>query len=118
MATEDDEVKQEANDTELQVTMQLIINGGDAKSSAFEAISAAKSGNFDVAAAKLKQADAALAKAHDAQTGMLTDEANGKHAKVNLLMVHGQDHVMNAITFRDLAGEIVDLYKQLDAKQE
>lgn len=31
-------------------------------------------------------------------------------------MVHGQDHVMNAITFRDLAGEIVDLYKMLATK--
>ncbi|MGI6024906.1 MAG: PTS lactose/cellobiose transporter subunit IIA, partial [Pediococcus parvulus] len=28
--------------------------------------------------------------------------------------VHSQDHIMNAITFRDLAGEIVDLYKRLD----
>ena len=28
-------------------------------------------------------------------------------------MVHGQDHVMNAITFRDLAGEVVDLYRKI-----
>ncbi|EGF47675.1 PTS system cellobiose-specific transporter subunit IIA, partial [Lacticaseibacillus rhamnosus MTCC 5462] len=30
--------------------------------------------------------------------------------KSPLLMVHSQDHLMNAITFRDLAGEIVALY--------
>ncbi|MCT1177712.1 PTS lactose/cellobiose transporter subunit IIA, partial [Pediococcus pentosaceus] len=45
-------------------------------------------------------------------TGMLTEEAKGNHAKVSLLTVHSQDHIMNAITFRDLAGEIVDLYKK------
>ncbi|MDN6807755.1 MAG: PTS lactose/cellobiose transporter subunit IIA, partial [Lacticaseibacillus paracasei] len=28
-------------------------------------------------------------------------------------MVHGQDHVMTAITFRDLAGELVDLYQKV-----
>jgi PTS system cellobiose-specific IIA component len=47
---------------------------------------------------------------------MLTEEAQGKKHPVSLLMVHGQDHVMNAITFRDLAGEIVDLYKKLATK--
>ncbi|EGF47440.1 PTS system cellobiose-specific transporter subunit IIA [Lacticaseibacillus rhamnosus MTCC 5462] len=49
---------------------------------------------------------------------MLTDEANGHHQSVSLLMVHGQDHVMTAITFRDLAGEVVDLYKRIATKSE
>ncbi|MCT1177527.1 PTS lactose/cellobiose transporter subunit IIA, partial [Pediococcus pentosaceus] len=49
-------------------------------------------------------------------TGMLTEEAKGNHAKVSLLTVHSQDHIMNAITFRDLAGEIVDLYKKMAEK--
>jgi cellobiose PTS system EIIA component len=48
---------------------------------------------------------------------MLTAEAQGDHANVTLLMVHSQDHLMNAITFRDLAGEMVDLYKQLSEKE-
>ncbi|WP_125607076.1 PTS lactose/cellobiose transporter subunit IIA [Lapidilactobacillus bayanensis] len=93
--------------------MGLIVNGGNAKSSSMEAIQAAKKGDFDEADAKLKEADAALGEAHNSQTGMLTKEASGDHVKVTLLMVHGQDHLMNAITFRDLAGEIVDLYKKL-----
>lgn len=104
------------NDEEQLTIMQLIMAGGNAKSSAFEAIRAAKAGDFDTADAKLKEADGFLGDAHNAQTGMLTDEANGKHAKVSLLMVHGQDHVMNAITFRDLAGELVDVYRELKTK--
>ncbi|HJE14651.1 MAG TPA: PTS lactose/cellobiose transporter subunit IIA [Lapidilactobacillus dextrinicus] len=100
-------------DENLQAIMGLIVNGGNAKSSSMEAIQAAKKGDFDEADAKLKEADAALGEAHNSQTGMLTKEASGDHVKVTLLMVHGQDHLMNAITFRDLAGEVVDLYKKL-----
>ncbi|KGH65293.1 PTS cellobiose transporter subunit IIA [Oenococcus oeni] len=96
------------------VIMSLIINGGNAKGSAFQAIHAAKDGHFTTADQKLKEADSYLSEAHNAQTDMLTKEANGDHAKMSLLMVHAQDHVMTAITFRDLAGEIVDLYKQIN----
>lgn len=100
----------------LESIMGLIINGGNAKSSAFEAINAAKAGDFEKADEKLKESDGFLTEAHNSQTGMLTEEANGNHAKVTLLTVHSQDHIMNAITFRDLAGEIVDLYKKLAEK--
>lgn len=95
----------------LKSTMKLIINGGSAKSLAFEAISAAKQGNFDVAHRKLKNADEQLLKAHKEQTKMLSDAS--EQEAVTLLMVHGQDHLMNAITFRDIAGEFVDLYEVL-----
>ncbi|KRM98546.1 PTS lactose/cellobiose transporter subunit IIA [Loigolactobacillus rennini] len=105
-------------DDNLQTVMGLIVNGGNAKSSAFEAIDAAKKGDFKTADAKLAEADQFLVDAHNAQTDMLTAEANGKHAKVTLLMVHSQDHIMNAITFRDLAGEIVALYKRLDQTKD
>lgn len=96
-----------------QVIMSLIMAGGSTKGASMEAIQAAKKGDFEKADEKLKEADKYLIDAHNAQTGMLTEEAKGNHVKVNLLMVHAQDHVMNAITFRDLAGEIVDLYKKL-----
>lgn len=109
---------EEKHDEQLQTVMGLIINGGNAKSSSFEAINAAKKGHFTVADQKLKEADKFLVDAHNSQTDMLTKEANGDHAKVTLLMVHSQDHIMNAITFRDLAGEIVDLYKKLAKEGE
>ena len=105
-----------SEDENLQVTMQLIMSGGNAKGSAVEAIRAAKQGDFATADVKLAAANKFLGEAHDAQTSLLTEEARGHHANVNLLMVHGQDHVMNAITFKDLATEIVDLYKCLADK--
>ena len=97
----------------LESAMGLIANGGNAKSLAFEAIRLAKKGDIDGARAKLKESDDSLTEAHNSQTGMLTKEAQGEHTKVTLLVVHSQDHLMNAITFRDLAGEMVDLYEKL-----
>lgn len=97
----------------VMAAMGLIANGGNAKSLAFEAIRLAKKGNLIGARKKLKESDKSLLQAHNSQTSMLTKEAQGDHMPVTLLVVHSQDHLMNAITFRDLAGEMVDLYEKL-----
>lgn len=100
----------------LEVIMGLIIHGGNAKSLSMEAIYAAKSGNFEEADAKLKEADESLVLAHHSQTSLLTQEASGDNVEISLLMVHGQDHLMNAITFKDLATEVIDVYRKIDGQ--
>ena len=100
----------------LEAVMGLIMNGGNAKSDAMEAIQAAKEGNFDLADEKIKSAEAFLVQAHHSQTGMLTQEAQGDHMTVTLLTVHSQDHLMTAIAFTDLAKEIIDVYRKLAEK--
>ena len=97
----------------LELIMGLIIHGGNAKSDAMEAIHAAKVEDFELANQKLIDSDSALVKAHHLQSSMLTAEASGKSVEVNLLLVHGQDHLMNALTFRDMAAEVVDVYKKM-----
>ena len=98
---------------QLEAVMGLIVNAGNAKSNAMEAIQAAKKGDFDLAEEKLKAADQSLVEAHHSQTGLLTEEANGKPMNVTLLAVHSQDHLMTGITFNDMAREVVDIYKCL-----
>ncbi len=112
MAEEKQTPEQKEQET-LMAAMGLIANGGNAKSLAFEAIRLAKKGDIDGAREKLKESDKSLLEAHNSQTNMLTKEAQGDHTHVTLLVVHSQDHLMNAITFRDLAGEMVDLYEKL-----
>ena len=96
----------------LETIMGLIMHGGDAKSSSMEAIYAAKKGDFDEAEQKITDADDALANAHKSQTKLLTREASGDSVELSLLLVHGQDHLMNAITFKDLAVEIIDIHRK------
>ncbi|GMA45762.1 PTS lactose/cellobiose transporter subunit IIA [Tetragenococcus muriaticus] len=100
----------------MEAVMGLIMYGGNAKSDAMEAIAAAKKGDFETADQKLKDADESLNQAHQSQTSMLTEEAQGKHMDINLLTVHSQDHLMTAIAFKDLATEIIDLYRRLEDK--
>lgn len=98
-------------DQNLEVIMPLIMYGGDAKSSAMEAIQLAKKGELEQADDKLKAARDSLIQAHHSQTDLLTKEASGEEISLSLLMVHAQDHLMTSMTFVDLAAEIVELYK-------
>lgn len=91
--------------------MPLIMYGGDAKSSAMEAIQFAKKGEWEEADRKLKEAKDSLIQAHHSQTELLTNEARGETTTLSLLMVHAQDHLMTSITFVDLATEIIELYR-------
>ena len=107
------EEKKLTEEEQLQTTMGLIIHAGNAKAFAVEAVACAKDGKFAEADEKLHQADQELVESHNTQTGMLTQEAQGNHIKVTLLTVHSQDHLMNAITFIDLANDLVDVYKKM-----
>jgi PTS system cellobiose-specific IIA component len=95
------------------LTMQLIVNSGDAKSKAMEAISKAKSGDIQEARNLLKKAGDPLAVAHQFQTDIIQEDADGKVGNVSVLMAHAQDHLMNAITVIDMACEFVDLYEKI-----
>lgn len=94
-----------------ETIMNLIVYGGDARSYAIEAMQAARAGNFDQADAGIKSCEKALEQAHNIQTEILQSEARGEHVPVILLMVHAQDHLMNAMTVKDLAEEVVWLHK-------
>lgn len=94
--------------------MEIIVNSGDAKSSAVESIRAARLNDIDLAELKIKNAEKAMLKAHKNQTGLLTMEANNKDIEISILLIHAQDHLMNAITFIDLAKEFVELYKKIN----
>lgn len=95
----------------LSEIMEIIIHSGNAKSCGMEGIQAAKEGDFETAEQKMEEATLALDSAHNGQTALLTKEASGEEIEVTLLLIHAQDHLMNAITFCDLANEFVELYK-------
>jgi len=96
-----------------EIVFQVILHGGNGKSSAMEAIAAAKHGDLLEARAKLNEASNALNEAHHIQTSLIQNEIRGEKTELSLLMVHAQDHLMNAITVKDLATEFVDLYENL-----
>lgn len=98
--------------TAERIVMELIVYSGDARSKAMEAMSKAKTGEMDAAKMKIKEADEQLNKAHNFQTKMIQQEAAGESMDLSLLLVHAQDHLMNAITIRDLAKEIIAIHEK------
>ncbi|MBU7567473.1 PTS lactose/cellobiose transporter subunit IIA [Weissella sagaensis] len=106
------------DDARMEVVMGLIMHGGNAKGQAYQAIQLAKDGKFDEADEAIAAASQELKAAHDVQTDMLTKEAQGEHTEIDLYMVHGQDHLMNAITFKDMAVELIALMKRVSELED
>lgn len=99
------------------IVMNLVVNGGDARSKAIEAIRAARENRFEDADKLLVEAQDAVNNAHHFQTDLIQGEMGGDEpVLVSLLMVHGQDHLMNAMTVMDMAAEIVELNRLLHEK--
>lgn len=94
-----------------QISFELILNGGNARSRSMEAIYAAKEGDFENAHKKIKEAEEALNKAHSSQTKLIQAEAGGEEFKIDILLIHAQDHLMNAMTLTELAKEIIYLHE-------
>lgn len=106
----DDERTGSAVDSE-EVSFQLIAAAGSARSLAYQALDAAKKGDFDKADELMGQSKEAALGAHHAQTELLTQEAQGNHLEVDVLLVHAQDHLMTAILAQELVGELIELYR-------
>lgn len=96
-----------------EIIMNLIVNGGDARSNAMNAIEYAKVGEIERARGLIGGANDALDRAHDYQTKLIQEEANGNKTEISILMIHAQDHLMNAMTVRDMANEFIQLYETI-----
>jgi len=77
-----------------------------------EAMQEAKKRNFDSARVKIAEAETELLQAHKSQTQLIHAEAGGDHFDLPIILVHAQDHLMTAMTIKDLAIEMIDLREE------
>jgi len=96
--------------------MQIVGSAGESKSLCFEALGAAKIGNFERAKSKIEEAKKVFLQAHSVQTELICREADGEDVKMGVLMVHAQDHLMTSLLARDLIEEIITLYSKISIK--
>ncbi|SDC31431.1 PTS system lichenan oligosaccharide-specific IIA component, Lac family [Pelagirhabdus alkalitolerans] len=97
-----------------EVVMGIIMHGGNARSAAMKAMSEAKKGNEKETHDFIEQANEELNQAHRVQTDLIQAETRGEKTDISLLMVHAQDHLMNAMTVRDLALEVIHLNEKIN----
>ncbi|AOM42884.1 molecular chaperone TorD [Xenorhabdus hominickii] len=102
----------ESQDFEQQI-IELLVHAGSARSSVLMALQQAKEGNFQQAEGLMEESRQETRIAHVIQTKLIgLDEGCGK-LPINLITVHAQDHLMNAMVIQDLASHIIDLYQRL-----
>ena len=92
----------------------IITYVGTARSFFINAIQCAKKGDFQEAAALISQGDEAYTQGHHIHADLLTLDANGKLEHGGLILMHAEDQLMSAETFRVLAEEFIDVYKKMN----
>lgn len=110
--THEGTVEEAAEGTEM-ISFGLIAAAGNARSLAFEALAAAREGDFERADDLLEQSRTAGLEAHDQQTKLLVKEANGEHTPVDVMLVHAQDHLMTSMLAQELIEELVSLRREV-----
>lgn len=97
---------------ELQC-FQIISAVGSARSSYIEAIQEAKKGAYENAEKCLVEADEMFLQGHHAHAELIQLEAQGKLVGNSLLLIHAEDQMMSAETFKIFANEMIDCYKRI-----
>ena len=91
------------------ILMTIIAHSGAARGSAFEALSAAKKGEAEKSLTLIEQANGALREAHNSHKALLKMDADGEIEKIDMLIVHAQDHLMMSTLASELIAEIVEI---------
>lgn len=99
------------------ISFGIIASSGTSRSLAFEALEQAKQGNFEAADDLLTQSEEASLEAHNIQTKLLCEAAQGHPCNLDILLVHAQDHLMTSILAKELIEQMIVLYKNM-APQE
>jgi len=97
----------------IEKSMEIIASGGEGKSFGMMAIQQARAGQFDEAERSLKLSQEAIVKGHQAHSELLFYDAEHQDLAVTMLMVHAADHLTSAETVKELAEEIIYMYKEI-----
>ena len=96
-----------------ELVMELLINAGQARSDAMEAIRCAGQKDWQGATQLMASSELACLQAHKIQTALISqDEGCGK-IEVNLILIHAQDHLMTVMLLRDIVKNFVNLAKKI-----
>lgn len=97
-----------------EAAFNIILSSGEGRALTQEAYGLMRTGDFAGAEVKLSEAGDTFVLAHHAQTEFLQAFASGEDITMDILMVHAQDHLMTGMAMREVATEMMELYKRLD----
>lgn len=91
---------------------QIIAAVGSARSSYIEAIQVAKRGDFQEAKELLKEGEKSFVQGHKAHLNLLQEEAN-QALQLKLILMHAEDQLMSAESFKIVAEELIAVHLEL-----
>lgn len=115
MISDEEEEDIEMDEKKEELIFELISAAGTAKSCYMEAVSLAKSGDFEGASEKMEEGEQIFIKGHQCHAEMLAEAANQTEEAANLILVHAEDQMMAAETIKLMAEEMIELYRRLTA---
>ena len=95
------------------ICFQIISNVGAARSSYIEAIQKAKTGDFDGAAQCMEAGQKQFLAGHEAHFELIQKEAAGESVGGSLILVHAEDQLMSAESFKIIADEMIANYRRI-----
>ena len=98
------------------ISFQIISNVGTAKSMYIQAIQKAKNNDFEEAERLMQEGTEVFGEGHKAHGSLIRQEASGNLVDFSLLLMHAEDQLMTAETFKIVAQEFIDLYRQINSK--
>ena len=112
MATEEETL--EANQ---ETAFQIIATVGSAQSQYIEAIQKAKDGDIAGAKALIESGNKDFNEGHTAHLSLLQQSAiDNKNVTFSLILVHAEDQLMQAESFRIIAEDFIDVYEKIESK--
>lgn len=93
----------------------IITAVGEAKSKLVQAVEESKTGNEDVAKKLIAEANESITIGDKEHFKLISEDSKNNDVKFSLLLVHAEDQLMSAETFRDFATQLIStnisLYK-------
>lgn len=94
------------------IGFEIVAYSGEARSKYMEAITKVKNGaEKEEVTGLIEEGNKSLNMAHNSQTKLLAQEADGEDIELGFIFVHGQDHLMTTILLRDMLDFLLDIYK-------
>lgn len=93
---------------------QIIAAVGAAKSSYINAIQVAKGGDVEGARAAIEQGNESFKAGHDVHLKLLQRTAAGEQLPFTLILLHAEDQMAAAETFRVVAEDFIDVHDRLN----
>ncbi|MGL5055972.1 MAG: PTS lactose/cellobiose transporter subunit IIA, partial [Fusobacteriaceae bacterium] len=69
---------------------------------------------IEEAEAMIKEAEKAIRQAHYVQTDLIQKEAAGEKMPISMVFIHAQDHLMTAISEKELIKRLIKTNAKLD----